>query len=119
MLKSGSLRRHIASKMELWAEYQKKLKSQICEEDKLRAQLLEAAPESIRPLLANAGILDLLLSHGEWIGKVFLEESGFETMEEIKETFILLAEAWKGNVEVAFPENDPSVQYVDIVAVRR
>ena len=118
MLRSGSLRRHIMKKLELAAEHQKEVRSQIREEDELRAQLLEAAPKDIAPLLLKDEILDILLVQGEWRGKVFLKESDFETVEKIKEAFLLLAEAWKGNVEVAFPENDPSVQYVDIVAVR-
>lgn len=98
---------------------QKKIADLDRQEQELYNKLLSAAPKSTRYFLSECLVLQTLLRHGRYQGKVWVsveeEHQLGSTEAEIKRRLTLLAGTWgDGNIRVEFGDGDADVVYVDL-----
>lgn len=83
-LLQGSLGSIVSARSAALVELQKKLDTTTDESKKLRAELLETAPQKIQNWLDEEGVLTVLLQYGKASFKIKFNENGFGGVEATK-----------------------------------
>lgn len=94
-------------KLSALSDFQRSMGLIVGDQEKLRAELLEAAPKELRWFLTEDRALHCLFEYGLYGGKVKIgqpygtdSEEGFTSVTSLENAFVRLKRAWNGAVEI-------------------
>lgn len=116
-LLQGSLGSIISARSAALVELQKKLDATTDQSKKLRAELLETAPQKIQNWLDKEGMLTVLLQYGKASFEISFNENGFGGVEATKKIIGELKKAWKGVVHIELQKPEPHRIAIEFSAV--